>query len=63
MPISVGGAGAPCNTTSPGPRLTSVLSGDLDPSNCLATIHQHYRQDSGPIAQGEPLLVKTGFVC
>jgi len=43
--------GSPSNTVSPGPRPTSIPSGwHLDQSNRLATIHQRYRQDSGPIA-------------
>jgi len=29
----------------------------LDPSNRLVTIHQRYRQDNGPIAYSEALLV------
>jgi len=53
VPFFVGAAGSPSNTMSPGPRPTSVPSGILDLFSHLATIHQYYRQDSGP----EPLLV------
>jgi len=43
-PFLWGGDGSPSNTMSP--RSVSVLSGilNLDPANCLATIHQRYRQ-------------------
>jgi len=43
LPLSVG---SPSNAMLPGPRLTSVdrTKWYLDPSNCLATIRQHYRQ-------------------
>ena len=40
VPLSMGGAGSPSNTMSPGPP-TSV---HLDPSNLLVTIYQRYRQ-------------------
>jgi len=41
-----------------GLRPTSIPSGVVnDPSNHLATIHEHYRQDNGRVAYGEPLLV------
>jgi len=39
VPLSVGGAGSPSNTMSPGPT-----KWHLDASKCLATIHQHYKQ-------------------
>jgi len=55
------GAGSPSNIMWPGPRSTSVPKWHLDPSSCLTTIHQRYRQtgktDNGPIAWGVPLLV------
>ena len=39
------GAGSPSNTISHGPRLIHPYTKwHLDPSNCLATIHQCYRQ-------------------
>jgi len=53
VPLSMGGAGSPSNTMSPGPP-TSV---HLDPSNLLVTIYQRYRQtgqtdrqDNSPVA-------------
>jgi len=44
-PFGGGGAGSPCNTMRPGPR-PSYLNAKfhIDISNCLATIHQRYRQ-------------------
>jgi len=60
MPLSVGAAGSPPNTMSPGPRPYLHTKWHLDPCNRLATIHQRYRQrdrqDNGPVL-GEPLLV------
>jgi len=62
MPLSVArGAGFLSNTMSPGPRPTSIPT---VPSGMLIhpTFWQQYtnvtgRQDTGPVAYGEPLLV------
>jgi len=51
VPLSVGPPLAQC----PPSRGLSRTKWHLDPSNRLATIHQRYRQDNGPVAQGEPL--------
>jgi len=56
--LAGGGAGFPCNTTSPGPRSTSAPSGTL----IHPTVGPQYtnvtdRKDNGSIAHGEPLLV------
>jgi len=61
VPLSVGGAGSPSNTMSPGPRPTSI------PSDILIhpTVWPQYtklqtgqdRQENGHVAYGGPFLV------
>ena len=45
-PLFLGGTGSPSNTTWVGPRPTTRhVKLHLDPSSCLATMHQRRRQD------------------
>ena len=51
VPLSVGGAGSPSNTMSPGTRPTSVLSGILiNPTVWPQDTNVADRQDNGPVA-------------
>jgi len=63
MPLLGRGAATPSNTTSPGLRLTSVLSGILihpaDWPQYTNVTDRTDRQDNGPIAQGEPLYTRS----
>jgi len=61
VPLFAGrGSWVPSNTMWPGPGAYLHSKFHLDPSNSLATVHQRRRQtgqdrqDSGPIALGEP---------
>ena len=55
-----GGGKSPSNTVSPRPRPTSVASSILMyPTVCPQYTNATDRQDNGPVASGEPLLVKV----
>jgi len=59
-PLSMGRAGSPSNTISPGPRPTSLPSGTLIhptiwPQHTNVTDRHTDRTDNGPVAYGETL--------
>ena len=54
----MGGTGSPCNTVA-GAEAYLHAKFYLDPSNCLATIHQRYKQDGQDIGRtvfGQPFV-------
>jgi len=67
MDRKLGGGYDPFGEEELGPHLTQCGQAEaylqakfhFDPSNHLATVHQHYRQDNGPIAQGEPFYKRS----